>query len=244
MKDDLGNRIKSQYENITKYFLPRRTYSIVRMDGKAFHSYTKNCKKPYDKELMESMNITAQFLCSQIQAAKFAYVQSDEISILLTDFEKETTSMWFDGNIQKISSVSSSICTAKFNQLRIKNFPDKLAMFDSRIFTIPDRIEVMNYFIWRNLDAERNSISMLGRTYFSHKQLNNKNTSEIQEMLFQQYNINWSEEPEGFKNGRLIIKEYKDINGTLRSEWDIKDAWKFTKDKDKLLNLIPDYPNK
>ena len=114
-------------------------------------------------------------------------------------------------------------------------------MFDSRVFTIPDRTEVMNYFIWRNLDAERNSISMLGRTHFSHKELNKKNTSEVQEMLFQQHNINWSKQPEGFKNGRLIVKEYKDFNGTLRSEWTIQDAWKFTKDKDKLLKMIPEY---
>lgn len=241
MKDELGQRIKTQYENRTRYYLPRRTYTIIRCDGKNFSSYCKGLKRPYDKELVNSMNETTKHLCKQIQGSKFAYVQSDEISILLTDFEKDSTAAWYDGNIQKICSVSSSFCTSFFNQIRNKQGHDKLAQFDSRVFTIPDRTEVMNYFIWRNLDAARNSISMLGRTYFSHKQLINKNTSEIQEMLFQQYNINWSKEPAGFKNGRLIVKEYFVVGDTLRSEWVVIDSWKFTSDKDRLLKMIPDY---
>ena len=115
MKDALGSRIKENYEGRTRYFLPRRTYTIIRLDGKAFHTFTRQFKKPYDLDLMEIMNCTAISLCSQIQGAKFAYVQSDEINILLTDFENLSTDAWFDGNIQKITSISSSIATASFN---------------------------------------------------------------------------------------------------------------------------------
>ena len=92
------------------------------------------------------MDETAKYLCENIQGAKFAFVQSDEISILLTDFDKLQTDAWYNGNIQKITSISASLATAKFNELR----PNKIALFDSRVFTITSNIEVENYFIWRH----------------------------------------------------------------------------------------------
>lgn len=272
MKDELGTRIKDQYEGRTRYSVPRRTYTIIRLDGKAFHSYTKHLKKPFDYDLSSDLDNSVISVLSEIQGAKFAYCQSDEISILLTDFEKPTTQAWFDGNIQKMASVSASLMTAHFNKLRIKrrgeavldkckkeqgknfdayfgelldlvNLNEDIASFDSRIFTIPDRTEVMNYFLWRNNDCTRNSVSMVAQANFPHRELQGKSSSQMQEMLFSQKKINWAETPEADKNGRLILKEhYLSSNNpdSERSRWVSKPAWKFTKDK-RLLDLIPEY---
>lgn len=124
MKTTLLNRMKSYYENITRYFLPRRTYTIIRIDGKAFHTYTSKLQRPFDIEFVDDMNLTALYLCENIQGAEFAYVQSDEISILLTDFKTLSTSAWFNGNIQKVASISASLATARFNQLRFYGYFD------------------------------------------------------------------------------------------------------------------------
>ena len=119
MNDELGNRMKDQYENRTRYLIPRRTYTILRLDGKAFHTYTKGLNRPFDSSLIQDMNDAVIAMIGEIQGAVFAYTQSDEISVLLTDFEKESINAWFDGNIQKIASVSASMITAEFNRLRI-----------------------------------------------------------------------------------------------------------------------------
>ena len=185
--DTLGDRMKSSYENRTKYYLPRRTYTIIRIDGKAFHTYTRGLERPFDLKLISDMDETAAFLCKNIQGAKLAFVQSDEISILLTDFETINIDAWFDGNIQKIVSVSASIATAKFSELR----PGKIAMFDSRVFSIPSKTEVMNYFIWRQQDTVRNSISSVAQYLYSPKELHGKNTDQMQELCFQK-GINWN----------------------------------------------------
>ena len=198
-KDPLGERMKGQYEVRSRQLLPRRTYTIIRLDGKAFHTYTRGLNKPFDKDLIDDMDNAVVKILPEIQGAQFAYVQSDEISILLTDFAKENTDAWFDGNVQKIVSVSSSLLTAEFNKLRwLREFRwkdeqsvtsllesmDNIGSFDSRVFTIPDRIEVMNYFIWRNNDAARNSISMVAQSLYSHKELHGKSSSDKQELIF------------------------------------------------------------
>jgi len=274
MKDTLGDRMKAQYESRTRYSLPRRTYTIIRLDGKAFHTYTRGLKKPFDKELIDDLDDAVKAILPQIQGAVFAYVQSDEISILLTDFEKENTDAWFDGNIQKICSVSASLMTAEFNQYRFKTwvkeyskalsesdlhtFSDgqvvgveefRPAAFDSRVFTIPDRTEVMNYFIWRNQDCARNSVSMVAQSLYSHKELQSKNSTELQKLIFQK-GINWAEYDPSLKNGRLIIKEKffdldeitpTNIAPPARTRWISWPAWKFTENKDQLLLMIPNY---
>lgn len=239
MKDELGNRIKKFYENITRIFLPRRTYTIIRIDGKAFHTYTSDLDSPFDYGFISDMNNTAKYLCEEIQGAKFAYVQSDEISILVTDFEKLGTCAWFDGNIQKISSVAASLATAEFNRLRVQRAsrdlliqshglsydewaPKEFAAFDCRVFTIPLKVEVENYFIWRQLDATRNSIQSAARAYCSHSECNNKNTNQLQELLFEKVGINWNNYDSGVKRGRIIIKETYQRAGVIRSRWVIK----------------------
>src|ERR1017187_5561322 len=205
MKDSLGSRMKENYERRTQHYLPRRSYTICSLDGKAFHSYTKSLglKRPYDEDFMRIMDNTAIALCEQIPGAKLAYVQSDEISILLTDFDTIKTNAWFDGNVQKITSVSASIATVAFNNGMYLDEEfmiamSKVAYFDSRVFTIPDPTEVYNYFVWRQVDATRNSIQMGAQSMYSHKELHGKNTSELQELMFQK-GVNWDKYPIGFK---------------------------------------------
>jgi tRNA(His) guanylyltransferase len=213
--DELGERMKSYYEDRTRLFIPRRTYTIIRLDGKSFHTYTKGFERPYDLRLMRVMDNTAIALCQNIQNAKMAFVQSDEISLLLTDFDTIQTDAWFGGNIQKMASVSASIATAHFNNGMYLDEDilapmSKIAYFDSRVFSIPDRNEVLNYFIWRQQDASRNSIQMGAQSVYSQKQLHKKNTSELQELMFQK-GINWNDYPVGFKRGRMILKEKIEI---------------------------------
>ena len=225
MKDPLGDRMKDFYEDRTRYKLARRTNTIIRIDGKAFHTYTKGLQRPFDQGLMEDMNKTAEYLCQNIQGAKFGYVQSDEISILITDYDDITTHAWFDGNLQKMASIAASLATSKFNQLRmarstwegsdiagyleqddIENF--KLAHFDARVFQIPYQEEVINYFIWRQQDATRNSISSVAQSLYSAKELHGKKTSDMQEMIFQK-EINWNDYSPREKRGSVIRKVEK-----------------------------------
>ena len=233
-KDSLGDRMKEFYENRTRNFLPRRTYTIIRVDGKAFHSYTRGLVRPFDEKLVNDMDETACYMCKNIQGAKFAFVQSDEISILLTDFEGLTTDAWFDGNIQKMASISASLATAKFNELR----PNKIALFDSRVFTIPSDIEVENYFIWRQQDTTRNSISSVAQSMFSHRELENKNTDQMQEMCFQK-GVNWNDFSAKLKRGRLIVKQNYEKDGATRSKWVSVEPPIFTQEREMLKVLIP-----
>lgn len=246
-KDNLGDRMKG-YENIERRFLMRKVPMIIRLDGKAFHSFTRGFKKPFDNILIESMWDTAKYLCENIMGCKLAYVQSDEISLLITDYDSINTEAWFDKNIQKITSVSASMATLAFNKsfserintIDIEKYSDFIniykkreftALFDSRAFNIPKE-EVCNAFIWRQQDATRNAIQMMGRAYFSHKSLQKKSCNEIQEMLFQEKNINFNNIPTYQKRGACVIKEHYDKDGTQRSKWVIdKDIPIFTSDR-------------
>jgi tRNA(His) guanylyltransferase len=201
--DSLGDRMKEQYEHRTRYALPRRTYTIIRCDGKAFHTFTRRMTKPYDANLALAMSEAAKALCKEAQGSQLAYVQSDEISVLLTDFADIKTEAWFDGNIQKIVSVAASIVTVVFN--RVIGNAWGMAHFDARVFTIPDPVEVENYFIWRQQDATRNSISGLAQAHFSQKQLHGVNSAGMQEMLFREKGINWNDCRTEEKRGRTVV---------------------------------------
>lgn len=233
-KDSLGDRMKEFYENRTRTFLPRRTYTIIRIDGKAFHTYTRGLTRPFDWDLVNDMDGTAKYLCENIQGAKFAFVQSDEISILLTDFNELNTSAWFDGNVQKMTSISASLATAKFNELR----PNKLALFDSRVFTIPTAVEVENYMIWRQQDTVRNSISSVAQSLYSHRELNGKNTNQMQEMCFNK-GVNWNDFDPKLKRGRLIVKEAYEKNNSTRTRWVSVAPPIFTQEREIFNDLIP-----
>lgn len=224
-KDSIGNRMKENYENRYRLKLTRRMPVIMRLDGKAFHSITKGCEKPFDRSFLASMQLTALKLCTEIQGAKCAYTQSDEISILITDFDKLTTDAWFDYNIQKMVSVSAGIASACFSSFFCHG--GKYAVFDSRVFNVPKE-EVCNYFVWRQQDWIRNSVQMYAQSVFSYRQLHKKNQADMHEMLHKK-GLNWASLDFVWKNGTFISKS----DGAWTTGYDII----FTQDRD----VIEDY---
>ena len=231
-KDSLGDRMK-QYEGIPKTSLMRRNPVIIRIDGKAFHTFTRGFQRPFDDILIESMQETMKYLCENIQGCKMGYCQSDEISLLITDYETINTAAWFDYQVQKMCSIAASMATLAFNRAfdsrvdaidndifngdddydfnylsALHKAQEKGAMFDTRCFSIPKE-EVCNYFIWRQQDCTRNSIQMVGQANFSHKELQNKSCDKIQDMLMTQKNINWNDFDTVKKRGSCCTKTGK-----------------------------------
>ena len=230
-KDSLGDRMKS-YENISRTYLPGRMPIIIRIDGKAFHTFTKGLKKPFDDILIRAMEETATALCREIEGVKVAYTQSDEISLLITNNDTWETQPWFGNNLQKMVSVAASIATWIFNKVFWRELNDynntvplevadtseehklleaycracdKGATFDARVFALPAD-EVCNYFIWRQQDAIRNSIQSMGQAHFSHKELMNKNCENIKQMLVEK-NIKWESIPVSYQRGICVVKK-------------------------------------
>lgn len=215
--DAFGNRMKA-YEKAYKVSLPKRLPVIIRIDGKAFHTYTRGLKKPFDEGLAEAMSQTAKYLCENISGCKLAYYQSDEISLLITNNDKLTTEAWFDNGLQKIVSVSASMATAYMNSLAWEGKPDKLAMFDSRAFIVPED-EVANYFLWRQQDATKNSISMVAQANFSQKELNGLSGSQMQDKLMVEKDINWNNIDTWKKRGLCVVrKNIEKVRGE-RNPW-------------------------
>ena len=232
-KTTLGDRMKNNYENISRYYLTRRMPVIIRIDGKAFHTFTRGFKKPFDDILVKTMQDTMKYLCENIQGCVLGYTQSDEISLVLTDYAELTTDAWFGNNLQKMCSVSASMATLVFNKAFndnivryidnhldadcdvtndlaeytkiLINARNKGAMFDSRVFTIPKE-EVCNYMLWRQQDATRNSIQSVGQANFSQKELHGKSCNNIQDMLMTQRGINWNDYATTLKRGSCCIK--------------------------------------
>lgn len=234
-KDELGTRMKEFYENRAKTQLIRRMPVAIRIDGKAFHTFTKNFKKPFDEILMESMQETMQYLCKNMQGCVLGYTQSDEITLILTDYKKLTSDAFFDYEVQKVCSIAASMATMAFNRIfanKVEDWTDHLydawnrsdeddkyadellyavekgAMFDARCFNIPKE-EVANLIYWRQQDASKNSVSMAARAYFSHNEVHGKNTSQMQEMLFSVHGINWNDYPTACKRGSCCVKGEK-----------------------------------
>lgn len=197
----IEDRMK-RYESVSKYFLPRRVPVIIRVDGRAFHTLTRKMfMKGYDKNFIEKMQQVALFMRENISGCYFCYSQSDEISFLLTDYKTISTEPWFGYNLQKIVSISASLASSAFSDLCKTR-----VTFDSRAFSI-SADDVCNYFIWRQQDATRNAIQMLGQEHYSHKNLYGKNCSEIQEMLFSQRNINFNDCTTVRKRGFCVVKD-------------------------------------
>lgn len=214
--DETGARFKEEYESQTRLLLPRKTHTIIRLDGNAFHTYTRGLLKPFDEALHADLVSATAFLCAKISGARLAYVQSDEVSLLLSDFDNTGTQPWFGGSVQKMASVSASILTAKFNTLRALHFNleggqlgNKLAFFDARAFTIDDPDDVVEYFRWRYLDARRNSVSALARAHFSHREVQGKSTGELRDMLCHDRGVNWTSTPAQFRYGTVIHRSQR-----------------------------------
>ncbi len=202
---------------------------------------------------MTTMQETAKYMCENIQGAKFAYVQSDEITLILVDYQTLTTEAWFDYRVEKLCSISASMATMAFNKFFYENvfqyngmasmdmsnkeYPykeiyakaiEKGAMFDARCFNIPKE-EVTNLIYWRQLDASRNSVQMVGQAYFSQKELQNKSCNDIQDMLMTQKGINWNDFPTYQKRGSCCI--YVDVqNPESISDGDRIKGWVIDKE--------------
>lgn len=234
--DSLGDRMKC-YEYVTRTYLTRRTPVIVRIDGKAFHTFTRNFQRPYDQILLLTMQQTMKYLCENIEGCVLGYTQSDEITLVLCDYKELTTQAWFSNNIQKICSVSASMATLAFNSFFAENvdktapenevyqFCKNKALFDSRVFNIPKE-EVGNCLLWRQRDATRNSILSIAGSFFPLKQMHGLNGKQLQEKLFQDKGINWNDYPTTQKRGSCCIKveyEKKDNESSevlcKRSNW-------------------------
>lgn len=237
VNDELGKRMKEFYEQVPKTRLVRRTPVAIRIDGKSFHTFTRGFARPFDDILIKSMQNTMKYLCENIQGCVLGYHQSDEITLILIDYKKLTSSAYFDYEVQKMCSITASMATMAFNkfftqeverydfewknsltpqsveiQLNHQKYLDTLraavekgAMFDARVFNIPKE-EVTNLVYWRQLDAARNSVQMVGQSYFSHKQLQNKSCNQIQDMLMTEKGINWNNFPAYKKRGSCCIK--------------------------------------
>ena len=227
---DLAKRMKD-YEMRDRYFLQKRIPVAIRVDMRAGHTFTKGFERPFDKVFMKSMQETAKYMCKNMGNAKFAYVQSDEITIILVDYDTLETDCWFNYRTDKLCSISASMATVAFNKFFYKNVEEysesvavlqdfdiekkylekldkaaeKGAMFDARVFNIPKE-EVTNLIYWRQLDATRNSIQMVGQANFSHKQLQHKSCNDIQNMLLIEKDINWNNFPTTMKRGSCCIR--------------------------------------
>lgn len=201
---NLGDRMKL-YEDAFRHYLPPRMPVILRVDGRSFHTFTKHFQKPWNISLRDAMVAAAEALMEDVQGSKFAYLQSDEISVLFTDYDTFETQAWFNKNIQKMVSCASATATVAFNkQLQ----SEKLATFDARVFVLPEE-EICNYFIFRQQDCTRNSVSGLAQANFSHASLMNKSTSEMQEMLFTEKHINWNDCETWQKRGVSLYRKEK-----------------------------------
>ena len=254
VRDDLGTRMKTFYENIPKTRLMRRVPVAIRLAGKAFHTFTRGFQKPFDFVLMDAMQQTMKYLCENIQGCVFGYTQSDEITLILVDYQKFTSSAWFDYEVQKICSISASMATMAFNRFfaqevdkwgvetfgwewyeggtnnpEVANSPEwklseiyskaikKGALFDARCFNIPKE-EVTNLIYWRQIDATRNSIQMVGQAHFSHNELQDKTCNMIQDMLMTKYGINWNDFTTPCKRGTACIKVATKVTENIKRE--------------------------
>ena len=274
----LGDRMK-EYENLTRFKLNKEYPMIIRLDGNAFHTFAKGFARPFDTVLRESMEETAKYLVENVPGAQLSYHQSDEISILVANYQLSNRQAWFDNNINKIVSITASMATLAFNKIfREKTYDENIgleeeygskeyvndcmrantrrkaaengAMFDSRVFILPKE-EVVNYFIWRQQDAIKNSISMVAQSLFSHKSLQGLNGLEMIKKMKDEKDIIYEEEYSNIERRGSIThrlepmtqnKEIKMKDGSIktiaytRSEWGIDSNIPVFKDDREYIN--------
>ena len=204
MRDDVGDLMKAK-EAESRLVLPSKTFHVIRIDGRAFHSYTRSCERPFDARFAADMDATALALVAEISGSLTAFVQSDEISIISSDLISERAEPWFGGVVQKVVSVAASLATATFNQKR-SDVSTSTALFDARVFSLGTEEEVTAYLAWRQADASRNAISMLAHHFLGHKAINRVPTSTRRTMLLDA-GIDISSYPEGFLRGQAAFKE-------------------------------------
>jgi len=244
--DALGDRMK-RYEEVSKISLMRRTPVIVRLDGKAAHTFTRGFIKPFDdKFFLPSMRETMKALCENIQGCVFGYTQSDEITLFLKDWQHLDSDAFFSNEVQKICSITASMATLHFNKIftskvfnaekaRIENIDNAVIfdseeqrnayvkaaqvglMFDSRCFNVPKE-EVVNNFIWRQNDAARNSILSYGQHLIGKKKTIGMKCKDIVTVT-REMDKDWNILPDYDKRGVYCRTISVERNGACRKEW-------------------------
>jgi len=244
--DTFGARMK-EYEAVTDIRLTRRSPIIIRLDGRSFHRVTRsmNLERPFDTKFRDVMAEVAIALCKEVQNTKLSYLQSDEISLLVIDYPEIEKQCWFDNRLGKMVSIAASKASVTFFKLTGVEVE-----FDVKVFNVPP-LDVCNNFIWRQLDATRNSIQMYGQKYFTNKELEGKDNNIVQDMLFKEKAVNWNDEPIRFKRGSCIVKESirlpvmnnktNELSIIERSVWvEDQKAPIFTENRDYINRFVPE----
>lgn len=210
--DSLDDRMKLYEKSLDLDLMPLLPI-VARLDGKAFHTFTKGLERPFDIGLHNLMVETTKYLVEETNA-QCGYTQSDEIT-LTWHLEEWKSEVFLGGRVAKMTSILASIATGFFNQKMAEFLPEKcnnitglnvIALFDARVWNVPNREEGTNCFVWREQDATRNSIQMAGQAHFSHNQLQNKSCEEIQQMLWSDHNVNWNDYPDCQKRDTYVQK--------------------------------------
>lgn len=209
MSDALGDRMKA-YENAEagRRLMPLLPV-LARIDGRAFHSFTRGMARPFDKQLSYAMIEATMDLVRETNAC-MGYTQSDEITLAWHSTDPKSQ-IWFDGRVCKMVSQLAAIATLSFYRAierRMPEYAKRLPTFDARVWTVPNRTEGANVFVWREWDATKNSVSMAAQEYYSSNQLHGKHGGEMQELLFQK-GINWNDYPAFFKRGTYVQRRHR-----------------------------------
>jgi tRNA(His) 5'-end guanylyltransferase len=229
--DDLTIRMKT-YEAVSDLHLVRRMPVIIRLDGKNFSNFTRSLRKPFDNDFAKCMSATALRLCAEAQNCRMAFHGSDEISLLLTDYKTLNTAPWFDNDVMKIASISAAIATAAFAEemSAVWGNNKKFPVFDSRCFNIPER-DVVNYFVWRQRDTMRNSVSAAAQSAFSHKELHGVNRDQMIDMLKLRKGIDWNNYGHHFRMGSVVVRDAEIVGNVTRHRWTEHNAPLFKDDR-------------
>ena len=217
-KDSLGDRMKA-YEDQSEVIMPMDKVNVIRLDGRAFHTYTKNMKRPFDEKLSSAMKATLKFLCENIPTVCFGYTQSDEITLVLkTDKVNGEYNPWFGNRLQKILTTAVSLCTFEFNRLMYDERRPKMATFDGRVIVGIDYVEAANNVFWRQLDAKRNSVSSFAQANFPHKELQGLKWDSLKEKLRVEAGIVWEDQCAYEKWGVVCKRNEKGSRGWMLDE--------------------------
>ncbi len=252
--DTLDDRMKNACEHRYRMYLPDRIPVILRLDGKAFHSFTRGLKKPFDALFIKTMQDTMEYLCTNIQGCKFGYVESDEISLCLWSWSKNESDAWFGNNLQKMVSISASMAGVAFNRYWNRNVAEYLCAEycsncesliteeeDKYRTTIKNKAEMLmpvfdsrafiipaeevhNYFVWRQNDCMRNSIQGLAQSLYSEREIHRINTSKLQNKMFSEKGVNWNDYSVVERRGTCIYKVPTKVIG-LNGETVIRNKW-------------------
>jgi len=218
--DGLGDRCK-QYEMAEAGRRALRGIPLLaRLDGRAFHTFTRDLRRPYDETLSRCMIETTRSLVREATAL-VGYTQSDEITLAWYEPSQSPSDYSFDGRFQKLASVLAGMASVRFLQLLLEHLPAKvseLPHFDCRVWQVPTLADAADVFIWREDDATKNSITMAARAVYTDRELHEKDSSVKQEMLFQK-GINWNDYPAYFKRGSYLQRRtmQKTLSDTERA---------------------------